>query len=136
MKKFLILFVISFSLYSCKSEQKDKSVDLKENRNKSYSQDDGFITVKGEFVYYADAAVLQTKSEIYGVVIDENMHILEKQVKAFKQEDTDMVPVTVRVKKLKKPEDEEGWPYRVEIKEILKVEAPNTNKEDVIKVAK
>lgn len=136
MKKLLILFVISFSLYSCKSEQKDKPVDLKENRNKSYSQDDGFITVKGEFVYYADAAVLQTKSEIYGVVIDENMHALEKQVKAFKQEDTDMVPVTVRVKKFKKPEDEEGWPYRVEIKEILKVETPNTNKEDVIKVAK
>lgn len=136
MKKLLILFVIGFSLYSCKNEQKDKPLDLKENRDKSYSKDDGFITVKGEFVYYADAAVLQTASEIYGVVIDDNMHLLDEQVKAFKKEDTDMVPVTVRVKKFKKPENEEGWPYRVEIKEVLKVEAPNPNKEDVIKLAK
>ncbi len=136
MKKLLILFIIGFSLYSCKNEVKNKPIDLKENRDKSYSQDDGFITVKGEFIYYADAAVLQTKSEIYGVVIDKNMHKLDEQVKAFKTEDTDMVPVTVRVKKFKKPEGEEGWPYRVEIKELLKVEAPNSNKKDVIKLAK
>jgi hypothetical protein len=87
-------------------------------------------------VYYADAAVLQTSNEIYGVVIDENMHMLDKQVQAFKTESTDMVPVTLRVRKFKKPENEEGWPYRVEIKEILKVETPNPNKEDVIKLSK
>jgi hypothetical protein len=43
----------------------------------------GYITMKGEFVYYADAAVLQTKNDIYGVVIDKNMHALADQVKPF-----------------------------------------------------
>ncbi len=46
--------------------------------------------------------MLQTPNEIYGVVIDENMQILEEQVKAFKTEATDMVPVTVRVRKFEK----------------------------------
>ena len=136
MRKLLFLFIIGFSFYSCKNEPKDQKINLKENRAKSYSQNDGLITVKGEFVYYADAAVLQTSNEIYGVVIDENMHMLDKQVQAFKTESTDMVPVTLRVRKFKKPENEEGWPYRVEIKEILKVETPNPNKEDVIKLSK
>ena len=45
-----------------------------------------------------------------------------------------MVPVTVRVRKFEKPEGEEGWQYRVEIKEILKVEEPDANKKDVIKL--
>ncbi|WP_178986544.1 hypothetical protein [Winogradskyella helgolandensis] len=119
---------------SCKNEEK-QDVNLEENRAKSYDQNDGFITVKGDFVYFADAAVLQTPKEIYGVVIDENMHLLAEQAKAFKTEDTDMVPVTVRVRKFEKEKDEEGWQYRVEIKEILKVEAPDPNKEDVIKLA-
>ncbi|MBO3115364.1 hypothetical protein J4050_01315 [Winogradskyella sp. DF17] len=127
------IILICLVFVTCKNDTK-KEVDLEENRNKSYNQDDGFTTMKGEFVYYADAAVLQTKNEIYGVVIDENMHLLEKQVKPFKNEDTDMVPVTVRVRKFEKKANEEGWKYRVEIKEILKVDAPDQNKEDVIKL--
>ncbi len=35
----------------------------------------------GDFIYYADAAVLQTPKEIYGVVIDDKMHELENVVK-------------------------------------------------------
>lgn len=119
---------------SCKNDSK-KNVDLEENRAKSYDENDGFVTMRGEFIYYADAAVFQTSNEIYGVVIDENMLQLEKQVNVFKKEETDMVPVTVRVRKFEKAEGEEGWQYRVEIKEILKVEAPNPNKQDVIKLS-
>ena len=125
---------ITLCFSSCKNEVKQE-VNLEENRAKSYDQNDGLITMKGEFVYYGDAAVLQTANEIYGVVIDENLQLLEKQAKQFKKEATDMVPVTIRVRKFEKPEGEEGWQYRVEIKEILKVEAPNPNKEDVIKLA-
>lgn len=125
---------IAVCFSSCKNEAKPE-VNLEENRAKSYDQNDGLITMKGEYVYFDNAAVFQTKSELYGVVVDENMHRLEEQVKPFKKEPTDMVPVTVRVRKFEKPEGEEGWQYRIEIKEILKVETPNPNKEDVIKLA-
>ncbi|MBV7269669.1 hypothetical protein [Winogradskyella luteola] len=134
MKRLVILFLMTITSVACKSEKKEE-VNLEENRAKSYDQNDGFVTMKGEFVYYADAAVFQTANEIYGVVIDDNMHQLEAQVKPLKKEATDMVPVTIRVRKFEKPKGEEGWPFRVEIKEILKVEAPDPNKEDVIKLA-
>jgi len=134
MKKINLIFILVLVLFACKNEVKTE-VNLEENRAKSYDKNDGFVTMKGEFVYYADAAVFQTSNEIYGVVIDENLQLLEKQVKPFKKEATDMVPVTVRVRKFEKAEGEEGWQYRVEIKEILKVEAPDPNKKDVIKLA-
>ena len=88
----------------------------------------------GEFIYYADAAVLQTTNEIYGVVIDDKMHKLNDEVKQYKVDDTDMVSVTVKVRRFEKPENEEGWPYRVEIKEIIKIEKPDAKKQDIIKL--
>lgn len=135
LRQSFVFIMCLVSIVSCKNETK-QAVDLEDNRAKSYDQNDGLITLKGDFVYYADAAVLQTKSEIYGVVIDDNLQLLEAQVKAFKKEATDMVPVTVRVRKFEKNKDEEGWQYRIEIKEILKVEAPNPESKDVIKLAK
>lgn len=135
MKKINLIVILALIMFACKNESK-QALDLEENRAKSYDQNDGLVTLKGDFVYYGDAAVLQTPKDIYGVVIDKNLQLLEEQVTPFKKEATDMVPVTIRVRKFKKPEGEEGWPFRVEIKEILKVEAPNPESKDVIKLAK
>lgn len=132
MKKINLTIILALVLFACKDQTKS-DINLEENRAKSYDQNDGLITLKGDFVYYKDAAVFQTSKEIYGVVIDENLQLLEKQVKPFKKEATDMVPVTIRVKRTE-TNDPNTWKYRVEIKEILKVEAPDANKEDVIKL--
>lgn len=132
MKKINLTIILALVLFACKDQTKS-DINLEENRAKSYDQNDGLITLKGDFVYYKDAAVFQTSKEIYGVVIDENLQLLEKQVKPFKKEATDMVPVTIRVKRTE-TNDPNTWKYRVEIKEILKVEAPDPNKEDVIKL--
>lgn len=133
MKKIIFLLVFAVTFTACKNEPKE--VNLEENRSKSYDQNDGFITVKGEFIYIEkdNAAVLQTASQIYGVVVDDNMHKLNKQVSDFKKEDTDMVPVTVRVNRIKS-NDPNTWEYKVEIKEILNIEEPSQNKDDVIKL--
>ncbi len=85
-------------------------------------------------MYYADAAVLQTQNEIYGVVIDDAVHKLNAQAKLIKKEPTDMVTVTVKAKPFKKAEGEEGWENKLEIKEIIMVEAPKTNDQSVIKI--
>lgn len=108
MKKINFIIILTLILFACKNETKPE-VNLEENRSKSYDESDGLVTMKGDFVYYDNAAVFQTSNEIYGVVIDENLHLLEKQVKAFKKEATDMVPITVRVRKFEKAEGEEGW---------------------------
>ena len=89
-------------MFSCKNEEKTGDVNFEENRAKSYDQNDGLITLKGDFVYYGDVAVLQTSKEIYGVVIDDNLQLLDKEAKPFKKEATDMVPVTIRVRKFQR----------------------------------
>ncbi len=97
-------------------------------------QADGLTLLKGDFLYYADAAVLQTHREIYGVVIDSKMHELNEMVQQYKSEHTDMVPVEIRGKITAKPEGEEGWPFRVEIKEILQVSKPTDNTNKIITI--
>ena len=128
--KRIVLYVFFIALLSgCKNESKSIATDQDD-------KSDDIITLTGDFIYYADAAVLQTNNEIYGVVIDEKMHELDSTVNMYKTDETDMVSVTIKAKKFKKPENEEGWPYKLEIKEIIKVVKPNQNKKNVIKIGK
>ena len=62
------------------------------------------------------------------------MHELDKQVQQYKIETTDMVPVEIRGKIIPKPENEEGWPFRIEIKEILNVSKPKPEDNAIIKI--
>jgi len=128
--------LVGLCFSNCKNETKTEEVNLEENRAKSYDQNDGFVTLKGDFVYVeeSNAAVIQKDNVVYGVVIDDNMHLLNDQAKTLKKDKHDMVTVTVRVKKIENTTNANTWPYSVEIKEILKVEAPDPNKEDVIKI--
>lgn len=137
MKKVLSLLLITTVLISCKNKSKketDADVNSADGNERTAKQSDGLTLLKGDFIYFADAAVLQTHREVYGVIIDEKMHELNKQVQQYKIEATDMVPVEIRGKIIPKPENEEGWPYRVEIKEILKVSKPSPEDNEVIKL--
>lgn len=137
MKKITIILLTLVSFLSCKNDTKLET-NLEDNRAKSYDQNDGYITMKGEFVYdeNQNAAVFQSPNgTIYSVVVDDNMHQLNKEVKPFKEDLYTSVPVTVRVKKIKNTNPNIEWEYALEIKDILKVEKPNTNKEDVIKLS-
>ena len=102
MKKivFILIAIISFS--SCKNDAK-QNINLEENRAKSYDANDGFITMKGDFVYDANknAAVFQTGNDIYGVIVDDNMKALNEKLKPFKEDEYTSVPITVRVKRIK-----------------------------------
>ena len=140
MKKVVALLIIFTVIVSCKEDKKTDIDTAKDNQSivaengKTMKQNDGLIAIQGDFIYYADAAVLKTPTRMYGVVIDDKMQELQKQVKAFKKEDTDMVPVTIRGRMFKKDSSEEGWEDLIEIKEILKVSAPNPDANDVIKI--
>ena len=131
-KKLFILIICTGLFVSCKNEKKSSE----DSTLKSYDQNDGIITLKGDFIYdeTQNAAVIQTANQIYGVVVDEKMKALNEKANAFKRESTDMIPVTVRAKRIAKPEGEEGWPFRLEIKQIIKVEKPNPDTNDVIKL--
>jgi len=128
--------ILMLSFLGCKNESNMSSSGSNnetDTQEKTISQSDGLTLLKGEFIYYADASVLQTQQQMYGVVIDEKMHELNLMAKNFKNEDTDFVEVEIRGKITPKPKDEEGWDYRVEIKEIVNVKAVSKSS-DVVKL--
>lgn len=133
MKKILLILITITAFMACKNEAKSEpqeaATDASQQRTEK--QSDGLTLLKGEFIYYADAAVLQTHREMYAVIIDDKMHELDNMAKPFKKEVTDFVQVEIRGKITPKPENEEGWPYRVEIKEILNVKAAAESSEVV-----
>ena len=138
MKKLLLLFVL-VTLVGCKKEIKSNALEnttVIDENERTEKQSDGLTHLKGQFIYYADAAVLQTHREVYGVVINNKMHEVNDLAKQFKKAATDMVSVEVRGKITPKPENEEGWPFRVEIVEILNVSAPDPTAGEMITIGK
>ena len=142
MKKVLFLFTV-IAFVSCKSDKKTEDADasVEDSQNVQESNDE-LTLLKGEFIYYTSpedetgAAVLQTTQDVYAVIIDDKMHELNELVKKYKTEDTDMVPVEIRGKIIPRPENEEGWDFRVEIVEILNVSKPNPEGGEIITIGK
>ncbi len=81
----------------------------------------------GEFLYLADAAVLNTGTEIYGVIVDEKMHELHDLCSSLKRDEYDMIPVYVKGKIEHKNPDEEGWEKRITITTIDSLVNPTDN---------
>ena len=114
MKKAFILLVCFIAILSCEKGE----------------------IIKGQFVLYEDASVLQTDSVIYGVIINRKAHKLNKQAEQYKKEPTDMVPVEIRGKITNKKDDKILWENKVEILEILNVSAPKPEGNNVVKLGK
>ena len=106
-------------------EQPTTAIDIAEDHAQ-------LSTVSGEFLYLADAAVINTGRKVYGVTINEKMQELNEKVQQYKNNDYDMVPVRVRGTIERKPENEEGWEEVVTIKEIISVTPPKDTQEPII----
>ena len=129
MKKILILLLSLTICLSCKNVEKKE-----DNVNKTSKQEDKLTLIKGEFVYYDDAAVLQTKSNIYGVFVTDKMLELNKLAEKHKAIPTDMVYVEVKGIISNKKDDKILWENKVEIVEILNVSPSNKDKNNVVKL--
>lgn len=125
MKKFVALFALIILFTSCKQEAK-ADAETEDVVTKVSSVED-VITLKGEFIYLDDAAVLNCGNKIYGVTIDKKMLELAAEVSIKKNDDYDMIPVIINGVITPNPalsENNDGWPEVVTIKEIVKVFAP------------
>jgi len=139
MKKIFLYLILIVTIFACKQDTENASEQTTKKEissEKTDKQNDGLTLVKGEFIYYADAAVLQTPKQMFGVVIDDKMQELNKMASSFKKEATDFVQVEIRGKITPRPESEEGWDYRIEIKEILNVSKANSENSEIIKLGK
>jgi len=142
MKKLLVILFVFVITVSCKNEAKSsedstanmESVTVKDD--KTAKQSDGLIAIQGEFLYSKvdNAAVLKTATQMYGIVIDDNMRELQRQVEQYKADEYSMVPVTIRGRIIKNEKAENEWKKKIEIKEILKISKPTSDESDIIKL--
>ncbi|WP_298340261.1 hypothetical protein [uncultured Algibacter sp.] len=131
MKKILFISLFLTAIISCKNETKSEQKEVEtevESNERTAKQNDGLTLLKGQFVYYDGAAVLQTHAEIYGVLLTDKLEVLNEKAQVFKKEPTDMVEVEIRGKITNEKHDEILWENKVEVVEILNVQP--TPKED------
>lgn len=95
--------------------------------SQSKKSTDNNLQFYGEFLYLADAAVLNTGTEIYGVIIDDKMHELDNLCTPIKRDEYDMIPVYIKGKVEKKDPNEEGWENRIRITSIDSLVNPADN---------
>ena len=131
MKKVLILLICLSAFLSCKKDVKSQTSEettITDDSERTAKQSDGLTLLQGQFVYYDGAAVLQTRAEIYGVLLTDKLKVLDEKAQVFKKEPTDMVFVEIRGKISTEKHDKILWDNKVEVVEILNVQP--TQKED------
>ncbi len=137
MKKVLILLVCVSALLSCKNDSKSETKEIstsEESNERTEKQSDGLTLLKGEFVYYDGAAVLQTHAEIYGVLLINKFEDLSKRAESFKTKPTDHVQVEIRGKITNEKHETILWENKVEVVEIIDVKPGSKEDNNIIKL--
>ncbi|OEK09332.1 hypothetical protein A8C32_11455 [Flavivirga aquatica] len=137
MKKSTFFIALMFTVFlSCKDNTKgdQKETITADDSELTEKQRDGLTLLKGEFVYHGGAAVLQTHAEIYGVLITDKMHELNKLAEQYKKAPTDMVNVEVRGKISNQKDDKILWENKLEIVEILNIKSAPQEDNNVVKL--
>lgn len=136
MKRLLFIILGLIVLVGCKQDTKtqDDTLTSSESEGQIEKQDDGLTLLKGDYVYHKGAAVLQTNTEIYGVLPTFKFEELNKKVDAFKSLSTDMVQIEIRGKITNKKHDIILWENKVEVMEILKVTPATKAENNIIKI--
>jgi hypothetical protein len=134
MRKIQYLILCLVLLSACKNDKTNN--DGTDEVTTSEVENDGLTLLEGNFIYYDDAAVFQTTTSLFGVVLNEKSEELVKQSKPLKKAETDMVKARVRGIIEEKPADEDGWDFRINIKKIISVEALPASANEVITLEK
>lgn len=130
MKHKTILLLSFLAIISCKKEgknQENKTLDNTNNIELTEKQNNGLITLKGKFIFYDGAGVIQTNTQIYGVLPNSKVNELNTLAQQYKNQPTDMVQVEIRGHISNQKNDTILWENKIEIIEILNVSPENTS---------
>ena len=78
-------------------------------------------TIKGTFIYFEDAAVLQSSNEIYGVYLDDRAIELIEKSKKLNAKENDEIIVELKGIVSTKSDDKIFWDKKFKINEILSI---------------
>ena len=132
MKKALFILLIFTVMVGCKNDKKSEDTILE--TKEVLKTDSNIKQLRGSFVYYDGAAVLQTQNKIYGVYLTDKLDELNKLAETYKTEPTDMVTVKIKGKISNKKDDKILWEDKVEILEIISVTKQAKDNNNVVKL--
>lgn len=134
--KHIFTLVLCLAVFTnCKNDVKTPETPVaNEESEKMQTPGSNLVTFSGEYIYYADAAVLTTGSTVYGIEVDEKAKELFEKGKDLRKEDTDGVMVQIKGELRAKTPNTEGWPFIITIKEIISVKAPDEKANEVVKI--
>ena len=115
------LFIIMIALLTLTACGGDTSEELQPQQ--AVEVQDSIPTLKGEFIFLSEAAVFKGDTFVYGVKIDSLSTKLAKEVETYKQDQFDMIPVTLKAKIIPNP-GSKGWDQFIEIREVLSISVP------------
>ena len=104
--KRIFIFLLITSVLSCKNSTRE-----------------GLTTIKGNYIFFEDAAVLQNDNEIYGVFLNAKALELNEKAASFKTSNTDMVNVEITGIISTKKDPKILWENKIEIIDIIAVSA-------------
>ncbi len=113
MKRLVFLTVLIFS-FGCKNNSEQLS------------------TIKGSYIFFEDAAVLQTKDEIYGVYMNEKTLELNEKAKALNAKTSEIIYVELKGSISTEKDEKIKWEKKFDIKEIISVTPKKQSKNTLI----
>ena len=78
-------------------------------------------TLKGDYMFFEDAAVLQASNEIYGVYLNDKAIALDEASKKFKATPTDVIIAEVKGRVSTEKHEKILWEKKFEIIEIISI---------------
>ena len=116
MKIYKILILFLLISFSCDSKQnKVVSNEVVETKNND------LIILSGDYVFYNNAAVLQTNKNVYGIIINEKVNELNEKLSSIKKDEFDFITVILKGRLKNKDKNDEGWSVKLEITEIVEI---------------
>ena len=116
MKTYKILILFLLISFGCDFKQnKVVSNEVVETKNND------LIILSGDYVFYNNAAVLQTNKNVYGIIINEKVNELNEKLSSIKKDEFDFIPVILKGRLKNKDKNDEGWSVKLEITEIVEI---------------
>jgi hypothetical protein len=125
MNLYKILICIALISFSCDKKKSkpvlNNLVETKNNDKIVETENNDKIIVSGEYIFYENAGVLQTNKNIYGIIINDKVIELNQKLSSIKKDEYHFIPVILKGKLHSKSENENGWPVKLEITEIVEI---------------
>jgi len=129
MKNTICFILISFFFLSCGQDKKNNDKEGQKEIKSRLEKTESTKLVRGEFITVDTAAVIKSRSKIYGVILDSMGQELNKRSKALQNEAFDMIPVSIRGEIIQNDKEDE-WEEIIRVKEIIDVKGPEKKIED------